>query len=120
MFAPEPARLRPLCAEAALKRGESAAFPAPDPARPGLFAVHGPGGIAVFENACPHLGVKLDWVPGRFLSADATRIICAMHGAEFSLETGRCLRGPCKGDTLTRVPCTIAAGMIMVPAECGI
>jgi nitrite reductase/ring-hydroxylating ferredoxin subunit len=106
--------MRPLCDIADLPPGTALGFPSPDPAIPGLFAVHGPQGIAVYVNACPHLGVPLDWLPGRFLNADATRIVCATHGAEFLLPTGHCTRGPCKGDALTRVPCTVLGSLLMV------
>lgn len=116
LFVSKPPPPRILCALAALPLGESRAFAAEAPGEADLFAVHGPHGVTVFRNACPHLGVKLDWVPGKFLSADGTRIICATHGAEFRLDTGQCLRGPCKGEVLTRVPCTIADGQVMVPA----
>jgi nitrite reductase/ring-hydroxylating ferredoxin subunit len=85
-----------------------------------LFAVHHPAGITVYINACPHLGVPLDWLPGRFLNADGTRIICATHGAEFLLDTGQCVRGPCKGDYLTRVPHTVQGACLMVPEDAGL
>ena len=85
---------------------------------PGLFAVHHfREGILVYINSCPHLGVPLDWVEGRFLNLDGTRIMCATHGAEFRINDGMCVRGPCRGDALTKVPCTIENGIVMVPPE---
>jgi nitrite reductase/ring-hydroxylating ferredoxin subunit len=71
----------------------------------------------VYLNTCPHLGVPLDWLPGRFLSADGSRIVCATHGAEFRIDTGQCLRGPCRGESLTLVPSTVVAETLMVPDE---
>ena len=79
----------------------------------GLFAVRSGRALAVYVNACPHLGVALDWLPGRFLSADGQRIICAVHGAEFRRANGLCLRGPCRGERLTAVPFTVRDGVIM-------
>ena len=110
---------RALCDLAALPPGTTAAFPEETPGAPGLFAVHGPSGIAVYVNACPHLGVNLDWLPGKFVNADATRIVCATHGAEFLIDTGQCMRGPCKGEFLTQVPCTVQGAVLMVPADAG-
>jgi len=110
--------MRPLCPAAAIPPGATAAFPSHDPATPGLFAVHHfRDGILIYRNACPHLGVPLDWAPGRFLNADGTRLVCATHGAEFRIADGFCLRGPCRGQTLVRIPCRIVDGMVMVAAD---
>ena len=79
----------------------------------GLFAVRFGDGVAVYVNACPHLGVALDWLPGRLLSADGQRIVCAMHGAEFRREDGLCLRGPCRGDRLTAVAFSVRDGLVI-------
>ena len=53
-----------------------------------------------YINSCPHTGVCLDWQPGQFLNIDNELIICAMHGAEFRIEDGYCVAGPCAGDHL--------------------
>ncbi len=53
-----------------------------------------------YINSCPHTGVCLDWQPGQFLNMDNELIICAMHGAEFRIEDGYCVAGPCAGDHL--------------------
>ena len=79
----------------------------------GLFAVQAGGGVAVYVNACPHLGVRLDWLPGRFLSADGQHIVCAMHGAVFRRADGVCLRGPCRGERLTAVRFSVRDGMVI-------
>ncbi len=79
----------------------------------GLFAVRAGDAVAVYVNACPHLGVALDWLPGRFLSADGLRIVCAMHGAEFRREDGVCLRGPCRGERLTAVAFSVRDGLVI-------
>ena len=111
--------LRALCDIATLPRGATAAFAPDKDGSPGLFAVHGPAGIALYVNACPHLGVSLDWLPGKFLNADGTRIVCATHGAEFLIDTGQCMRGPCKGEYLTSVPCTVVGTVLLVPDTAG-
>lgn len=74
----------------------------------------------IYINACPHLGVALDWAPNRFLSTDGKYIVCSMHGATFDIATGHCLQGPCAGDQLEVVPFEIADGEIMVDAKAGL
>lgn len=55
--------------------------------------------LTAFRNICPHAGRRLDWAPGKFL-IDQGRLVCAVHGATFELDTGTCLSGPCKGAAL--------------------
>ena len=80
----------------------------------GLFAVRRGDSVRVFVNACPHIGTPLDWVPNRFLSADGSLIICAVHGAEFRIDDGVCIRGPCRGDSLEAVLIEIKDGIVFV------
>ena len=74
----------------------------------------------IYVNACPHLGVPLDWAPDRFLSTDGEHIVCSMHGAIFEIGTGLCLHGPCAGERLEVVAFEIVAGEIMVDATVGL
>jgi nitrite reductase/ring-hydroxylating ferredoxin subunit len=59
------------------------------------FAVMIDGKVRAYRNACPHTGSPLDWLPGRFFSADGHELVCATHGARFDPLTGACLSGPC-------------------------
>jgi nitrite reductase/ring-hydroxylating ferredoxin subunit len=111
--------MRSLCLLADLPSGVAMGFAPAEGAHYGLFAVHGPNGPVVYVNACPHLGVPLDWLPGRFLSPDGSLIVCATHGAEFRIDTGQCLRGPCRGEALTLGPSTVVDGTLMVAADAG-
>jgi nitrite reductase/ring-hydroxylating ferredoxin subunit len=70
--------------------------------------------VFAYENYCLHAGHPLNWVPDRFLTNDGKAIICASHGAIYAIETGRCIGGPCKGDSLRRVACELRAGEIYV------
>jgi nitrite reductase/ring-hydroxylating ferredoxin subunit len=67
-----------------------------------------------YLTSCPHTGAPLDWTPDRFLDLDGRYIQCAMHGALFRIEDGRCIAGPCNGDRLTRVPVRVEAGVVYV------
>lgn len=111
-----PPGLRPLCPIADLPPGSERGFTEEEAGGP-LFAIGTEAGPVVFRNACPHLGVPLDWRPGRFLSADGSRIICATHGAEFRIADGLCLRGPCRGEHLTALRPIILDGVLMVQTD---
>jgi nitrite reductase/ring-hydroxylating ferredoxin subunit len=57
--------------------------------------------LFAYENRCPHRGTTLDWAPDRFMTEDATHLQCATHGAEFRVDDGVCVLGPCLGQALT-------------------
>jgi nitrite reductase/ring-hydroxylating ferredoxin subunit len=115
---PDPLRL--LCRLEDIPEEAAKGFPAAPGAFTGLLAVRQGDTVQVYVNSCPHLGVPLDWAPGRFLSADGSHIVCAMHGAVFQIEDGYCIRGPCHGDRLERVRVEIRDGAIWVPADAGL
>ena len=56
-----------------------------------------------FENACPHLGLRLDERPGEFLDEDANFLTCGNHHAQFDLDTGHCFIGPCQCQSLKSI-----------------
>ncbi|HET6184913.1 MAG TPA: Rieske 2Fe-2S domain-containing protein [Acetobacteraceae bacterium] len=116
----ELAKLRPLCRVAEVADGASLGFPPAPGAFTGLFAVRAGAALRVYVNACPHLGVPLDWAPGRFLSADRSHIVCATHGARFRIEDGECFHGPCYGARLEPVMIEIKDGTLYVPADAGL
>ena len=60
--------------------------------------------IWAYENSCPHQGTPLETFDERFLTADKKRLLCSTHGAEFRIEDGRCLKGPCKDQGLHALP----------------
>ena len=70
--------------------------------------------VFVYVNACPHTGMPLDFKPGQFLNADRTLIQCSTHGAEFRIEDGFCVSGPCEGQSLTPVASEIRRGRVYV------
>jgi len=58
--------------------------------------------LQVWHNVCPHAGRRLDYAPGRFLVSDE-KLVCAAHGAQFSLDDGRCVDGPGRGGSLSGI-----------------
>jgi nitrite reductase/ring-hydroxylating ferredoxin subunit len=71
-------------------------------------AVHG------YLNRCPHAGHALDLLPGRFLTADGTLLLCSSHGALFEKATGYCVAGPCAGAALTKLALTVHSGFVLL------
>ncbi|MEP3563849.1 MAG: Rieske 2Fe-2S domain-containing protein [Marinobacter sp.] len=67
-----------------------------------------------YLNVCPHLGIELNWMPGRFMDADNLFIQCSTHGALFKPGTGECIAGPCQGDVLTELDVRERDGLIEV------
>ena len=59
------------------------------------FALRFDGRVVAYLNRCAHVPTELDWQPGEFLDAGREFIICAVHGASYSAESGRCIGGPC-------------------------
>jgi len=81
-----------------------------------LFLHHGPEGFYAFENRCPHAGTPLNLIGDRFLNQAGSHYICATHGARFTLDTGLCTLGPCKGERLRSLKIAIDDGGWIVVA----
>lgn len=67
-----------------------------------------------YVNQCPHLGIELNWMPGRFMDTDNLFIQCSSHGALFKPGDGECIAGPCQGDALTTLDLRIEGGAIQI------
>mgnify|MGYP002777064240 FL=1 len=61
--------------------------------------------LQVWHNVCPHAGRRLDYAPGKFLQHEG-RLVCAAHGAQFSLADGACVDGPGRGGRLAALAVT--------------
>lgn len=75
--------------------------------------------LYLYENSCPHLGLNLEFQPDDFLNYDETYIQCSTHGAHFTLDTGLCVMGPCKGESLKEIAFEIKEGQIIVAEQSG-
>jgi len=67
-----------------------------------------------YLNRCPHLGIELNWMPGRFMDTDKQFIQCSSHGALFLPGNGECIAGPCQGDALTALDVRITDGQVQI------
>lgn len=70
--------------------------------------------LIAYRNACPHQGTPLELFPDRFLTRDGARFLCSTHGAQFRIEDGYCLKGPCKGKSLEPFAIAVDAGWILL------
>jgi nitrite reductase/ring-hydroxylating ferredoxin subunit len=62
------------------------------------------GATTGWVDRCPHVGMPLAVVPGRYLTREKDLILCASHGALFRLADGLCIGGPCAGRSLSPWP----------------
>lgn len=70
-----------------------------------------------YVNRCPHAGHQLSFFPDRFLTPDGQLILCQSHGALFDKGTGRCVGGPCVGESLTPVPVAVQDGEVRLAED---
>lgn len=70
--------------------------------------------VQAWLNICPHAGRRLDWAPGQFLRAKTGELVCAAHGASFSLVDGVCVAGPCRGEALRAVAVRVQDGHVVL------
>ena len=70
--------------------------------------------VVGYHNLCPHVATPLNWVDGSFLTLDGDYILCDTHGAEFEIEDGRCVSGPCIGDRLTPIELDLRDGEVVL------
>ncbi len=104
-----------LCALDDIENHESAGFIADFGDRKvAVLAVRKGEDVYVYENSCPHIGTPMDVIPGEFLSEDGTHIECGTHLAQFRIEDGLCVEGPCEGDKLTQIKAEVRDGTVYV------
>ncbi len=77
-----------------------------------MFVLRRGEALLAFVNACPHAGLPLDLVPGRFYTRDKRHLLCANHGARFRIENGFCVSGPCAGKSLMAVELSVVGGEV--------
>ena len=61
------------------------------------FVVRYRGKVYGYVNECGHVPAELDWQHGEFFDYSKLYLICAIHGALYAPDTGRCLGGRCQG-----------------------
>jgi nitrite reductase/ring-hydroxylating ferredoxin subunit len=107
---------RVLCRVAELAEGEARGFGPLDGGREKAFVVRKGERVYAFWDACPLYGdPPLAWRTNAYLNAARDRIVCASHGAEFEIETGRCVLGAALGKSLRPAPIEVTpSGEIII------
>lgn len=70
-----------------------------------------------YVNVCPHGRTWLNIGDGEFFIRDRTFLRCGRHGAMFEIDTGVCVEGKCKGQSLEPIAITVADGEVCI---CGV
>ncbi|MEE3627777.1 Rieske (2Fe-2S) protein [Nitrospirillum sp. BR 11752] len=92
--------------------GQARGFDPAGAGRDTVFALRRGDQVLVYRNHCPHQGVPLEYRKDRFLSGDGQRILCYAHGAHFDADTGLCIEGPCRGESLLALPAFVDDGWL--------
>jgi nitrite reductase/ring-hydroxylating ferredoxin subunit len=78
------------------------------------FVVRKGDAVHAYQNYCMHAGHPLNFKPDSFLTRDNSLSICASHGAQYEIDSGVCVAGPCPGKRLRAVRAEVVDGMIFV------
>jgi nitrite reductase/ring-hydroxylating ferredoxin subunit len=78
------------------------------------FLINDGGSFHAYVNRCRHMPTPLDFVRDEFLSDDRRFLRCYTHGALYEFATGLCVVGPCKGESLYRLPVRVDRDDVLV------
>jgi nitrite reductase/ring-hydroxylating ferredoxin subunit len=81
-------------------------------ARVSLILTRQGDAIACFRNRCAHANYPLQRADGRIVVQEARYLVCAAHGASYTLSDGACAGGPCNGDGLERIAIVVRDGVV--------
>jgi nitrite reductase/ring-hydroxylating ferredoxin subunit len=81
-------------------------------ARVSLILTRHKGGVSCFRNRCTHANYPLQRADGRIVVQEARFLVCAAHGASYTLDEGACAGGPCNGAGLERVGIVLRDGAV--------
>lgn len=68
-----------------------------------LILIQKKGRLYAYRNECPHMNLPLTNRFNCTMDKEKKHLVCAQHAAEFSLESGLCVKGPCLGMKLEPV-----------------
>jgi nitrite reductase/ring-hydroxylating ferredoxin subunit len=75
------------------------------------FVVRAGDLVAGYVDSCPHAGWPLGAMDDRYLTRGGDHILCAGHGALFTLR-GEGVTPPCVGERLTAWPVEVRDGLV--------
>lgn len=104
-----------LCAVGDIAEGTARGFDPLGQGRDTMFVVCRGARLFGWRNYCPHYGhEQMAWTKDAFLGHDGRRIVCGAHGAEYEIDTGICVAGPCLGRALIAVPLEVRGGQVFI------
>jgi nitrite reductase/ring-hydroxylating ferredoxin subunit len=77
-----------------------------------FFVVRIDGEVYGYLNRCPHAGHELNLRPNDFLTREGDLIMCRSHGAQFRIDDGFCVAGPCPGASLKSIGVDVVDGFV--------
>jgi len=83
------------------------------------FLINDRGSFYAYVNRCRHMPTPLDFVRDEFISDDGRYLRCYTHGALYEFATGLCVDGPCKGESLYRLPVRVDRDEVLVGCPAG-
>jgi nitrite reductase/ring-hydroxylating ferredoxin subunit len=92
--------------------GAVVAYAGEGDARVSLIVTRRGAAVACFRNRCAHANYPLQRADGRIVVQERRFMVCAAHGASYTLDEGACAGGPCNGDGLERVAVAVRDGAI--------
>lgn len=96
-FQPHSGSATPLCRIDAIPDGDALGVDTLGENAISLILLRRGEQVFAYYNECPHAGRRLEWAQGRFLVRDGV-LTCAVHGASFTIDNGRCCGGLLCGD----------------------
>ena len=82
-------------------------------ARVALILTRRDDAVACFRNRCAHANYPLQRADGRIVVQEERYLVCAAHGASYTLDDGACAGGPCNGAGLERIPILVRDGLVL-------
>jgi nitrite reductase/ring-hydroxylating ferredoxin subunit len=107
-----------LCRIDDLVDGDSRGFDPHEGGQDTIIAVRKGRDVRIYRDHCPHQGSPMAWRRHAYLNAARNRIVCHAHGAQFEIDTGLCVLGPCLGQSLQQVAHRIDSdGNVWLPSQ---
>jgi len=76
------------------------------------FVVRRGDAVFGYVDRCPHAGLPLAHSLDDYLTPRGDLIVCGWHSAMFAIEDGRCVGGPCIGQSLAAWPVEVVNGVL--------
>lgn len=80
----------------------------------GVILLRSGDSVLAYVNRCAHFGVPLAAKVEHLYLKPHQSLTCSVHYARFRWQDGFCLKGDCEGESLLKIPVTVAEGNIVI------